>query len=197
MLLVDVRLRLAEFDIRARIEAERGITVLFGPSGSGKSLTLQCVAGLIRPDAGRIVVGERVVFDSESGVALPPQQRRVGYVPQDYALFPHMTVAGNVGFGLDGWPRGKARQAVEEMLALMGLGEMATRPPGELSGGQQQRIALARALVRQPQALLLDEPFAALDAPIRAQLRRLVRDLQRRFRLPTLFVTHDLSEASF
>jgi molybdate transport system ATP-binding protein len=197
MLLVDVRLRLAEFDIEARIEAEQGITVLFGPSGSGKSLTLQCVAGLIRPDGGRIVVGERVVFDSENRVNLPPQQRRIGYVPQDYALFPHMTVAGNVGFGLDGWPRGKARQAVQEMLALMDLDELAMRPPGELSGGQQQRIALARALVRRPEALLLDEPFAALDAPIRAQLRQLVRNLQRRFRLPTLFVTHDLSEASF
>ena len=197
MLLVDVRLHLDGFDVQARIEAEQGITVLFGPSGSGKSLTLQCVAGLIRPDEGRIVVGERVVFDSKSKIDLRPQQRRISYVPQDYALFPHMTVAGNVEFGLSGWPRSQARQAVAEMLALMELSELAERRPGELSGGQQQRIALARALVRQPEALLLDEPFAALDAPIRAQLRRLVRDLQRRFRLPTLFVTHDLSEASF
>jgi molybdate transport system ATP-binding protein len=197
MLLVDVRLHLGRFDVEAHFQAERGITVLFGPSGSGKSLTLQCVAGLIRPDEGRIVVGEQVVFDAQEGVELPPQQRRIGYVPQDYALFPHMTVAGNVGFGLSGWPRSQMRQAVDEMLALMGLSELAGRRPGELSGGQQQRIALARALVRRPKALLLDEPFAALDSPIRAQLRQLVRDLQRRFRLPTLFVTHDLSEASF
>lgn len=197
MLEIDITLRLTEFTINAQIKAARGITVLFGPSGSGKSLTLQCVAGLVQPDAGRIVVSNRVLFDSRAGVSLPPQQRRVGYVPQDYALFPHLTVAKNIGFGLDGWSRGQVRKAVAEMLTLMGLSEMASRHPSELSGGQQQRVALARAVIRQPEALLLDEPLAALDATVRAQLRREVRDLQRRFDIPTLFVTHDLSEASF
>jgi len=194
MLEIDVTLRLADFAIQARIQAGQGITVLFGPSGAGKSLTLQCVAGLARPDRGRIVSGGRVLFDSDAGVDLPPQQRRVGYVPQDYGLFPHLTVAENVAFGL---PRRQARGAVEEMLALMELSALGARRPGELSGGQQQRVALARALVRRPEVLLLDEPLAALDAPVRAELRQQVRDLQRRFALPTLFVTHDLSEASF
>jgi molybdate transport system ATP-binding protein len=137
-----------------------------------------------------------VLFDSRASINLPPQQRRIGYVPQDYALFPHLTVAENIAFGLDGWSRRQVQQAVEDMLAAE-LSGLATRRPGELSGGQQQRVALARALVRQPDALLLDEPFAALDAPVRAQLRQQVRDLQRRFGLPTLFITHDLSEASF
>jgi molybdate transport system ATP-binding protein len=197
MLEIDVTLRLADFTIEARIEATQGITVLFGPSGSGKSLTLQCVAGLVRPDEGRIVLDGRVLFDSRAGINLPPQQRRVGYVPQDYALFPHLTVAGNIAFGLAGWSRQQTREAVERMLALMELRGMAMRRPDELSGGQQQRVALARALARRPDALLLDEPFAALDAPVRVQLRQEVRDLQRRFGLPTLFITHDLSEASF
>jgi molybdate transport system ATP-binding protein len=197
MLEIDVTLRLTDFTIEARIEATQGITVLFGPSGSGKSLTLQCVAGLVRPDEGRIVLDGQVLFDSRAGINLPPQQRRVGYVPQDYALFPHLTVAGNIAFGLAGWSRQQTREAVERMLVLMELGGMAMRRPDELSGGQQQRVALARALIRRPDALLLDEPFAALDAPVRVQLRQEVRDLQRRFDLPTLFITHDLSEASF
>jgi molybdate transport system ATP-binding protein len=197
MLEIDIIRRLANFTIEAQIKAEQGITVLFGPSGSGKSLTLQCVAGLVRPDEGRIVLGGRILFDSNAGINLPPQQRQVGYVPQDYALFPHMTVAENIAFGLDRWPRLQVQQAVEEMLALVELNGLATHRPGELSGGQQQRVALARALVRRPNALLLDEPFAALDAPVRAELRQQVHELQRRFGLPTLFITHDLSEASF
>jgi molybdate transport system ATP-binding protein len=197
MLEIDVTLQLAEFAIEVQIEALQGITVLFGPSGAGKSLILGCVAGLVRPDEGRIVVDDRVLFDSRTGVDLPPQQRRVGYVPQDYTLFPHLTVAKNVGFGLDSGSRQKTAQAVEHMLASMGLRHVAERRPSELSGGQQQRVALARALVRQPHVLLLDEPFAALDTPIRAQLRQLVRDVQRQFERPILFVTHDLSEASF
>ena len=197
MLDLDVTLHRQEFIIEARILAAEGITVLFGPSGAGKSLTLQCVAGLIRPDEGRIVVGERVLFDSHTGVNLPPQQRQVGYVPQDYALFPHLTVAKNVAFGVSRQPRPQIEQAVGDLLTLVGLADLATRRPSELSGGQQQRVALARALIRRPKVLLLDEPFAALDAAVRAQLRQLVRDLQRRFELTILFVTHDLSEASF
>jgi molybdate transport system ATP-binding protein len=194
---IDVILRVPEFRIQAQIKAAQGITVLFGPSGSGKSLTLQCVAGLVRPDRGHIQVGERVLFDSQSGVNLSPQHRRVGYVPQDYVLFPHLSVRQNITFGLEGWSRQHLETAVEEMLALTNLSEQASRQPGELSGGQQQRVALARALIRRPDALLLDEPFAALDAPVRTELRQQLFDLQRRFAVPTLFVTHDLSEASF
>jgi molybdate transport system ATP-binding protein len=197
MLEIDLTLALPGFNIEPRIAASEGITVLFGPSGAGKSLTLRCVAGLVRPDRGRIVIGNRVVFDSEAGVNLPPQQRRVGYVPQDYALFPHLSVAQNIAFGLDRFSRRERQQTVEEMLAWTGLSELAGRRPTELSGGQQQRVALARALARRPEVLLLDEPFAALDAPVRARLRQEVRELRQRFSLPILFVTHDLSEASF
>jgi molybdate transport system ATP-binding protein len=197
MLEIDIALRLGSFDLQVRLQAAQGITVLFGPSGAGKSLTLQCVAGLVRPDAGRIVAGARALFDSEAGVDLPPRDRRVGYVPQEYALFPHMTVAQNIAFGLGDRPQGQAREMAHEMLEIMGLSELAGRRPGALSGGQQQRVALGRALVRRPRVLLLDEPFAALDAPVRSQLRGQVRDLQRRFGVPMLFVTHDLAEASF
>ncbi len=194
---VDFALALPDMILRPRLPIGRGITVLFGPSGAGKSLVLQCVAGLVRPDAGRIAIGDRVLFDHEAGVDLPPQLRGVGYVPQDYALFPHLTVARNIAFGLQGISRRRAQGIVEEMLALIGLEGLASRRPDELSGGQQQRVALARALVRRPQILLLDEPFAALDAAVRAELRQQLRSLQKRFDVPTLFVTHDLSEASF
>ena len=197
MLEIDFTLELEDMTLRPRLPARPGITVLFGPSGAGKSLVLQCVAGIVRPDAGRIVIDQRVLFDRQARVDLPPQLRGVGYVPQDYALFPHLDVARNIGFGLYGTPRRRARQAVDEMLALTGLQELARRKPAELSGGEQQRVALARALVRHPQILLLDEPFAALDPAVRAELRQELRSLQARFRMPALFVTHDLSEASF
>jgi molybdate transport system ATP-binding protein len=197
MLEIDITLELEDMILRPRLPVGPGITVLFGPSGAGKSLVLQCVAGLVRPNAGRIVIGQRVLFDHQGGVDLPPQLRGVGYVPQDYALFPHLNVARNIAFGLHGTPRHQAQKAVDEMLALMELQGLARRAPGELSGGQQQRVALARALVRRPQILLLDEPFAALDAAVRAELRQQLRSLQARFSIPTLFVTHDLSEASF
>jgi molybdate transport system ATP-binding protein len=197
MLEVDFTLALPDMVLRPQLPIGPGITVLFGPSGAGKSLVLQCVAGLVRPDAGRIAIGDRVLFDLERGVDLPPQLRGVGYVPQDYALFPHLTVAKNIAFGLQGTPSQRAQAVVEEILVLMGLDGLARRRPDELSGGQQQRVALARALVRRPQILLLDEPFAALDASVRAELRQQLRNLRSRFDIPTLFVTHDLSEASF
>jgi len=171
MLEVDFTLALPDMVLRPQLPIGPGITVLFGPSGAGKSLVLQCVAGLVRPDAGRIAIGDRVLFDLERGVDLPPQLRGVGYVPQDYALFPHLTVAKNIAFGLQGTPSQRAQAVVEEILVLVGLDGLARRRPDELSGGQQQRVALARALVRRPQILLLDEPFAALDASVRAELR--------------------------
>jgi molybdate transport system ATP-binding protein len=197
MIEIDISYRLPEFTIQASIRASQGITVFFGPSGAGKSLTLQSVAGLVRPDKGRIVVGDCVLYDSGLGVDLPPQERQVSYVPQDYALFPHLNVTRNVAVGLRGVSRRQARKMIDEILAEMDLTEFANRKPSTLSGGQQQRVALARALVRRPSVLLLDEPFAALEAPVRVQLRHRVRDLQRRYQVPTLMITHDLSEASF
>ena len=169
--------------------------MLFGPSGSGKSLTLRTLAGLLRPDSGRIELPQGVVFDAESGVFLPPQRRSVGYVVQDLALFPHLTVVENLAFALDGWPKPDARQRVAELVKLLDLGSLEQRYPGAISGGQQQRVALGRALADRPRVLLLDEPFSSLDAPIRSALRREVTRLRRQLDLAVVFVTHDLGEA--
>ena len=195
MLEICVRKRLSDFSLDVELQTEGGVTVLFGPSGSGKSLTLQLVAGLQHADAGRITVNGHVLYDATQGIWLPPQQRRVGLVMQDYALFPHMTVLQNITYGLAGRPPAARQQAVQEMLKLMQLIGLEKRYPSQLSGGQQQRVALARALVIQPRALLLDEPFAALDVALRQDLRQELQQIQRRFPVPTLFVTHDLAEA--
>ena len=195
MLEVSIQKRLEGFTLDVELCVGAGITVLFGPSGAGKSMTLACIAGLVTPDAGRIVINGSVVFDDRARINLPPQRRRVGYVMQDYLLFPHLTVAQNIAYGLVGRPRREKQAAVQEMVALMDLGGLEGRRPHELSGGQQQRVALARALVTRPQVLLLDEPFSALDGPIRARLRRDLLRIQRDFDLPVLFVTHDLAEA--
>jgi molybdate transport system ATP-binding protein len=175
--------------------ADEGVVVLFGPSGSGKSLTLRCLAGLERPDRGRIVINGRAFFDAATGVDLPPQQRRLGYVFQGYALFPHLTVGQNIAFGLRGRPRSEQRRRAAEVIARLELGGLEDRAPRELSGGQQQRVALGRALAVDPELLLLDEPLSALDAPLRRQLRDDLERTLRDWRIPTVLVTHDLSEA--
>jgi molybdate transport system ATP-binding protein len=171
------------------------VAVLFGPSGAGKTLTLQCLAGLLRPDAGRIVVDDRVLFDSARGVDLPPQARKVGYVFQGYALFPHLTVAENVGFGLRDRPRTARAGRVAEVLERLGLRGLETRYPRELSGGQRQRVALGRALAIDPALLLLDEPLSALDAPLRRALRDELREILRGWGTAAVLVTHDFTEA--
>ena len=171
------------------------MTVLFGPSGSGKSLTLQCIAGIVRPDEGRIVVDGRTLFDSAQNVNLPPQARRVGYVPQHYALFPHLTVEQNIAYGLRDLTPTQRSARVREMVTLMALGGLEKRRPRELSGGQQQRVALARALAFRPDVLLLDEPFSSLDSGIRGELRDELLALQRRTGVTTVVVTHDLEDA--
>ncbi len=195
MLSVAVEKALPGFRLDAAWEAAGGVVALFGPSGAGKSLTLQCLAGLVRPDAGRIVAGGRVFFDAESGVHLRPQARRLGYVFQGYALFPHLTVEENVGYGLHGRPVALRRQRVREMLERLSLLGLERRRPHELSGGQQQRVALARALAADPDLLLLDEPLSALDAPLRRQLREELRRVVREWGKTTILVTHDLAEA--
>jgi molybdate transport system ATP-binding protein len=187
--------RLGAFVLDVAWTAGDGVAVLFGPSGSGKSLTLRCLAGLDRPDAGRMVVNGRVFFDSALGVDLPPHHRRIGYVFQGYALFPHLSVAQNIAFGLRDRPRVERQRRAQEVMERLGLGDLARRSPRELSGGQQQRVALGRALAVDPDLLLLDEPLSALDAPLRRQLRD---DLERTLRdwgKPAVLVTHDLSEA--
>jgi molybdate transport system ATP-binding protein len=171
------------------------ITVLFGPSGSGKTTVLRCLAGLERPARGFIRFGEEIWFDAERGLSLPPQRRDIGYVFQEYALFPHLTVARNLAYGLGGLPARERGRRVAEMLDLLGLGGLEGRYPAQLSGGERQRVALGRALVRRPRLLLLDEPLSALDAPTREQLRRELRRLLAALVVPALLVTHDRLEA--
>jgi molybdate transport system ATP-binding protein len=171
------------------------VTVLFGPSGSGKTTILRCLAGLDRPDSGRIAVGDHVWFDESKKSWTRPQQRRVGFLHQDYALFPHMTVRRNVAFGLAELPRGVREDRVGEVLDRFGLRDLADRRPTQLSGGQQQRVALARTLAPSPTILLLDEPLSALDAPSREALRTDVRQLLVGLDIPSIVVTHDRNEA--
>ena len=185
--------RAGDFRLSAALDADDELVVLYGRSGSGKSLTLRAVAGLLRPAAGRIEIGGRAVFDAGAGVDLPPQERRVGYVIQELALFPHLDVRRNALIGLERDADAPARYArLEGLLSIGGLGG---RRPHELSGGQQQRVALARALVRRADVLLLDEPFSALDEALRADLRAELLRLRRELRLAIVFVTHDLREA--
>jgi molybdate transport system ATP-binding protein len=171
------------------------LTVLFGPSGAGKSTALRCLAGLEKPDRGIIRFGDETWFDAERNIFLPPQQRRIGYLFQDYALFPHLTVKQNIAYGLGKLRTAERRQRIEEIMALLELAGLAHRYPGQLSGGQQQRVALARTLVCRPRLLLLDEPLSALDAPTREQLRRQLRHWLVELGISTLLVTHDRIEA--
>ncbi|MDI4632924.1 ATP-binding cassette domain-containing protein [Pelomonas sp. V22] len=182
-----------ELDVSFRTEARR--TVIYGPSGAGKSLTLQAIAGLLTPDSGRIAFGGEPLFDSRAGLASPARDRRFGYLFQDYALFPHLNVRQNIAFGLRrGWrnPPAQVREAaVERWLLAFELQAVAGQRPHQLSGGQRQRTALARALVNQPRALLLDEPFAALDPELRERLRDELQALLDRIDIPMLMITHD------
>src|SRR6266487_3850951 len=171
------------------------LTVLFGPSGSGKSTTLRCLAGLEKPERGIIRFGDEIWSDAARGIFLPPQRRRIGYLFQDYALFPHLCVAQNIGYGLGQVAPPERRQRIEEIVALLGLTGLDDRYPRQLSGGQQQRVALARALVCRPRLLLLDEPLSALDAPTREQLRRQLRHWLIELQISALLVTHDRIEA--
>src|SRR5574337_954362 len=172
MVSLSVTKRFPGFTLDARWEADEPVVALFGPSGAGKTLTLHCLAGLVRPDVGRIALGGRVFFDRATGVDLSPQSRRLGYVFQGYALFPHLTVEANVAFGLRGRPAAERRERTRMALERLGLDGLERRYPAELSGGQQQRVALGRALAPDPDLLLLDEPLSALDAPLRRQLRQ-------------------------
>ncbi len=195
MLVVNFEKRLDSFLLHPRFEGGDEMVVMVGPSGSGKSQTLRAIAGLTKPDRGRIELPDAVVFDSQRGVDLAPQVRNVGYVVQDLALFPHLTVADNLAFGIAHWPKAARRARVAELVDLLGMAGLEGRLPTAISGGQQQRVALGRALAARPRVLLLDEPFTALDAPIRDALRREVARLRRQLGLLALFVTHDLQEA--
>lgn len=191
---VDIHLRVGAFDLRTRFESCAGITALFGPSGAGKTLTLRCIAGLSRPESGLITCAGTTVFDAANGIDLPSRRRGIGYVFQQYALFPHLTVAKNVGFALAHLDRSARAERVDELLRLVGLEGMQKRRPDQLSGGQQQRVALARAIAAEPRLLLLDEPFAAVDLRVRRRLRAELRRIHEATGTPMLLVTHDLRE---
>lgn len=192
---IHARLRHKEFTLEIDFSLpDSGVSVILGPSGSGKSTLLRLIAGLEKPDNGFISVSNAVWVDSQAGICRPPQQRRVGMVFQDYALFHHLTVAGNVGFGL---PREGRTERIGEWLSRLGLEALANRYPHQLSGGQKQRVALARALATEPEVLLLDEPFAALDTHLRRQLRDDLLEIVSHVHQPVLMVTHDLDEARY
>ncbi len=183
------------FSLNASFVVRQGIGVLFGPSGSGKTTILRSIAGIAVPDEGRIELGEHVYFDSEKGINLPIQRRRIGFVFQDYLLFPHLTAAQNVAYGIgSATPKGRRDRALE-LLDLLGIAYASDRRPQQLSGGEQQRVALARALGSDPVILLLDEPFSALDAATRLRLMGEIVDLQRKSKIPFLYVTHSPADA--
>jgi len=201
---VDIRraLRSAQrtFDLQVRFTVGEDLAVLYGPSGAGKSVTLLAIAGLLRPDAGAIRFGEVTLFDSATGIDVPARHRRIGYVFQDYALFPHRTIEQNVAAALvlllgQRLPVA-ARQRVDELLDAFELTAVARSYPHQVSGGQRQRTALARALAAGPRLLLLDEPFNALDTELRARMRREVLQVWERFHVPTLLITHDAADVA-
>jgi ABC-type sulfate/molybdate transport systems ATPase subunit len=184
----------AGFHLHTEFEAPPGVTVLYGPSGSGKTLTLDSVAGFVAPDAGRILLDDRILFDAEAHVNLRPQQRACGYVFQNYALFPHMTLRQNLAFAAHQLPRLERHRRIAELLDRFKLTELAGRYPRELSGGQKQRGSIARALIARPKILLLDEPGRGLDAILRADLHLLLAEMKKSLQVPMLLVTHDLEE---
>jgi ABC-type sulfate/molybdate transport systems ATPase subunit len=195
MVSVELLTHLPGFTLDVSWEVSDGVVALFGPSGAGKSLTLHHLAGLLRPDAGRILVRGRTLFDSARGIHQPTRDRRLGVVFQGFALFPHLTVAENIGYGLHRNTAAARRARVDEMLERLGLGPARNLKPHALSGGQQQRTALGRALATDPDLLLLDEPLSALDTPLRRVLRDDLALALRGFGKTAIVVTHDLGEA--
>lgn len=185
------------FNLDIRVAADTNRLVFFGPSGAGKTLTLNTIAGLLKPDAGVIAFDDQVLFDSEKKITIPAKDRQIGYVFQDYALFPHLTVRENMAFGLKKqfWKKNtNDSEKIKKYLDIFGLNDCAGSFPKDISGGQAQRVALARALIREPKLLLLDEPFSALDPYLRNKMRDEFQLLINRFGIPVIMITHDYDD---
>jgi molybdate transport system ATP-binding protein len=183
------------FSLEVEWEIADELAVLFGYSGAGKSMTLQAISGLTEPDEGSIKLNGTVYFDSAAKINIPPQLRSCGYVFQDLALFPHMTVKDNIRYGARGLGKREREEALREMIGTFRLNGLENNLPSEISGGQKQRVALARALIGRPDLLLLDEPFSALDNPIRTEMIKILKNIRREFAIPIVLVTHDIFEA--
>jgi len=191
---IDIAIRRGERVIRSVFEAHGGLTALFGASGAGKTSVLDAVAGLVRPDTGHIAAAGRVLFDGESGVDLPPEQRACGYVFQDSRLFPHRSVTRNLMYGWDLVPAERRWIEPGEVVEFLGIGHLLQRMPRTLSGGEAQRVAIGRALLSGPRVLLMDEPLASLDAARREEIMRVIERIRDELRVPILYVSHDRIE---
>ena len=194
MLEVKVTRKLPGFTLDVAFTVNQEILAILGPSGSGKTMTMQCIAGLLRPDEGYVKLNDKVLLDSARGINLPSRTRKVGFVFQNYALFPHLTVNQNISYGLRQLSAKAAKDRVAELLEKMNIQRLGDRYPKQLSAGQQQRVAVARALAPEPEVLLLDEPFSALDSMVKERLQLELQALQRFYKGIILFVTHDLTE---
>lgn len=195
MLEVEIIKDIPGFHLDVSFSANKEPVALLGPSGSGKSLTLQCIAGLLGPDSGAITLNGRHLFDSRRGINLPARLRKTGFVFQDYALFPHLNVVDNIAFGIIGSARSMAKESAILLIDKLKLKKLENRYPHQLSGGQQQRVALARALASQPDILLLDEPFSALDAQVKEELKEELGEMGNYYGGNLILITHDIEEA--
>ncbi len=193
---------LDHFGIDLEYEFQQGVLVIQGESGSGKTTILNCISGLTEPDSGRIIAGDKVVYDSSEGINLPARQRNIGYLFQNYALFPNMTIRQNIVYGIknkpeykDGTRREELLRYAEEVMETFGIAHLSKRHPNRISGGEKQRVALSRAIVTKPSLLLLDEPFSALDRQTKENVYEQFRSFKTIFRIPTILITHDPAES--
>jgi molybdate transport system ATP-binding protein len=194
VLLIDIEANVGALELRVELPASDGTTVVVGPNGAGKSTLLLCLLGAIELERGELRLDDHVLYSDHDGIDVPMEDRRLGFVPQRYALFPHMTVAKNVGFGIANATAEERAARIQGLLDELGIGHLADRYPPTLSGGESQRVALARALAIQPRLLLLDEPTAALDVGARAKVRQFLAEQLGHLDIPTIVVSHDIEE---